>query len=97
MLKPEFTRRVDLGHVLQAGMMLLTVGGTGGGLYLSLQNEIAAQAVQFATLQQQVVQEQSSIRQIEDNERRLTETIDANLSKLSDELADLRVLVAKRR
>lgn len=95
MLKPEFTRRVDLGHVIQAAMMLLTVGGAGGGLYLSLQSQIAAQAVEYATLQQQVIEQQSSIRQIQDDQRRLTENIDSNLSKLGDELADVRVLVAK--
>lgn len=105
MLKPEFTNRVDLGHLLQAGLMLVaTMVGGGGiiGLYESVESQFQTQAsqingeaVQFAGLQQQVIQQGALIRQIEDDQRRLTENIDSNLSKLGDELADVRVLVAK--
>ena len=93
--RPQFTPRIDLGHVMQAGMMLIAVGGGLGTVFFTLQSQITAQASLYAGLQQQVMQQGASIRQLQDDQRRVAESLTATLSKLGDQLSDLRVLVAK--
>src|SRR5690348_4353718 len=95
MLKPEFTRRIDLGHIIQAGMMLVAVGGGLTTVFWTLETQISSQAVLFAGLQQQVIQHGVAITQLQSDQRHVTDTLTAALSKLGDELAEIRVEVAK--
>lgn len=98
MIKPEFTSRVDLGHIIQAGILLLaaTVGGGGVlGIYNAIESQISLLAVQQATLQQEGLQNASAIKQIQEDQRHLTDTINASLQKLGDGLSTLQVEVAR--
>jgi len=92
--RPQFTRRVDLGHLIQAGV-LTAIGTAIGAVFLSLQPQITDLAQRTAALRQESQQHDAAIRQLQDDNRHLTDSISSTLAKLGDQLSDLRVLVAK--
>jgi len=96
-LKPDFTSKIDLGHLIQAGILLVTVGGGGIGGYLALDDRISAQAAKLGIVEQQITQQDHTAIQIQSEQRRFADSISLSLAKLSDQLADLRVLVAKEK
>jgi len=92
--RPQFTRRVDLGHLIQASI-LVAIGGAIGGVFLSLQPQITDQAERLATVRQEERQHDAAIKQMQDDYRHLTDSLGNSLTKLGDQLSDLRVQVAK--
>jgi cell division protein FtsB len=95
LIKPQFTNRIDLGHLLQAGV-LIAIGGAIGSIYLSLQPQITAQAKDIASLSTASQRQDASITQLRQDQSHLSDTIGATLTALGNQLSDLRVLVAAK-
>lgn len=95
LIKPQFTNRIDLGHLLQAGV-LVAIGGAIGSIYLSLQPQITAQATNIAALSQASRQQDAEIALLRQDQSHLSDTIGATLTALGNQLSDLRVLVAAK-
>jgi len=94
LIKPQFTNRIDLGHLLQAGV-LIAIGGAIGSIYLSLQPQITAQAKDIASLSTASQRQDASITQLRQDQSHLSDTISAALTKLGDTLTQVQVMVAK--
>src|SRR6266702_301169 len=96
-MKPTLTGRVDLGHLIQAGILVITVAGAVLGTYFAVQGQIAANRQDVAVLQQQEIQTIKWMQQIQDEQKQLSKDITIMMSKITDQLTDLRILVASVR
>jgi len=92
----EFTRRIDLGHIVQAVVMVVTMGAGLGGVVFTVESQISTQAVQYAALARQVLDQGAAIRQLQAAEQHSEDGIQLTLSKLTDELTQLRIAVGPR-
>ena len=90
----EFTRRIDLGHLVQAGLLVVTISAFGIGGYETVARQLDNQAAEVAQLKQRQAYDEASAADDRASQRSaVTETRQA-LSKISDQIADLRALVA---
>lgn len=93
-LKPEITGKVDLGHILQMVVLVITVAGALFGTYSAIEGQISSQGQIIATLQQNNVELNKRVQQTQDEQRQFIRDITQSLLKITDQLTDLRILVA---
>lgn len=85
----KFTPEIQLGHIIQAIVMIASMAGYALWAYSQIQNQIASQAAQLALVQQRLSTTEAATTELR-NETRQT------LSKILDQIGDLRTLVASQ-
>jgi multidrug resistance efflux pump len=100
MIRPHFSPEVTLGHVLQATVIVFTVGGGIVSAYVSLRTDLERERAEFqiaaANYDARLTNAERELadRQAEDREFR-AETRDA-LSQIMNGLADLRTQLVQK-
>jgi predicted component of type VI protein secretion system len=100
MLKPHFSAEINFGHIMQAAVLLLTVGGGAVTSYISLKGDIetlrsdvevriASHELRIQTVEQTVEQRRIDDRDFQGETR-------TALSRIIDAIADLRTQVVQK-
>lgn len=89
-------RLTFLQTVIAAIVLLLTIGGGAGTLWATVEHQLSVSSEQYGSLQQEASDQGAAIQQLRGDEQHFIETISDQLGKLSDQLTDLRVLVAAK-
>lgn len=91
---PKVTNRIELGQLIQAGVVVVSIGGAMLGGYLAIQNQAGSQGQSIAILQQEQTQMVKWLQQVQDEQQIVKKELNASLSKITDQLTDLRILMA---
>jgi hypothetical protein len=100
MLHPHFTPDITLGHLLQAGVVIIAGGGGVLGAYLSLRGDIDTQRTEYRVAlaghetRLAVVERELDERAREDRE--FHAEVRAALGRVMESLADIRTEVAQK-
>ena len=100
MLKPRFSAEINFGHLMQAAVLLLTVGGGAVTSYISLRGDIdtlrSELQVQIASheLRIHAVEQAAEQRRLDDRDFQ-TEMRTA-LARIIDAIADLRTQIVQK-
>lgn len=89
-----FSPTIELGHILQALVMLLMVGAWAIVGYQTIQKQLDRQAFDLGMLKQQVIAQKTEINDVRDGLRQSIGETRQQLGKISDQIADLRALIA---
>jgi cell division protein FtsB len=92
----KFSPTVELGHLLQALVMLAAIGGWGIAGYYSIDKQIAQQAAKMELFQQRLSAYETGSNELRENLRLSVIETRTSLAKISDQLSDLRTLVASQ-
>lgn len=100
MARPRFTPEIDLGHVIQAIVVLITIGGSVLGGFLSLRADLAMQRAEFASaLKGHEVKLAEIERRLDERrteQRQFRAETRNSLRQLVQGLADLHIELAQR-
>jgi len=100
MLKPRFSPEINFGHVMQAAVLLLTVGGGAVTSYISLRGDIenlrSALEVQIASHELRIAAAERALEQRRLDERDFQAEMRAALSRIIDAIADLRTQIVQK-
>lgn len=101
MLRPWFSPVINFGHLLQAAVVMVTMGGGAITAYVSLHAELDAQRAEFrAALAGHEIRLAAVERAIDDRrqeDRAFQAEMRAALGKIIDQLSDLRAQKQDRR
>ena len=90
----RFSNTVELGHVLQALVMLLMIGGWALVGYETIQKQLDQHAAEMALFKQRLAGDEALAADERNSERAAASETRQALGKISDQIADLRTLVA---
>ena len=90
----RFSPTIELGHLLQALVMLIGFGGWALAGYYTIQKQLDQQAAEMALLRQQMKTDETAIGDVRENQRVANAATNTRLDKISDQIADLRALFA---
>ncbi len=100
MLKPRFSPEINFGHVMQAAVLLLTVGGGAVTSYISLRGDIenlrSELEVQIASHELRIAAAERALEQRQLDERDFQAEMRAALSRIIDAIADLRTQIVQK-
>ena len=100
MLKPRFSPEINFGHVMQAAVLLLTVGGGAVTSYISLRGDIenlrSELEVQIASHELRIAAAERALEQRRLDERDFQAEMRAALSRIIDAIADLRTQIVQK-
>lgn len=100
MLKPRFSAEINFGHLMQAAVLLLTVGGGAVTSYISLRGDIdalrAALEVQIASHELRLSAAERALEQRRLDERDFQGEMRAALARIIDAIADLRTQIVQK-
>jgi hypothetical protein len=100
MLKPRFSPEINFGHVMQAAVLLLTVGGGAVTSYISLRADIynlrSALEVQIASHELRIAAAERVLEQRRLDERDFQAEMRAALARIIDAIADLRTQIVQK-
>ncbi|HXC28931.1 MAG TPA: hypothetical protein VNV38_13330 [Stellaceae bacterium] len=100
MLKPRFSPEINFGHVMQAAVLLLTVGGGAVTSYISLRGDIenlrAELDVQIASHELRIAAAERALEQGRIDERDFQAEMRAALARIIDAIADLRTQIVQK-
>jgi hypothetical protein len=100
MLKPRFSPEINFGHVMQAAVLLLTVGGGAVTSYISLRGDIenlrAELEVQIASHELRIAGAERALEQRRVDERDFQAEMRAALARIFDAIADLRTQIVQK-
>jgi hypothetical protein len=100
MLKPRFSPEINFGHVMQAAVLLLTVGGGAVTSYISLRGDIenlrSELEVQIASHELRIAAAEHALEQRRADERDFQAEMRAALSRIIDAIADLRTQIVQK-
>jgi dihydroxyacid dehydratase/phosphogluconate dehydratase len=88
---------VDAKLMLQASVLLFSMVGGIIGIYITIENRVAIQSERITILQQQLTEILKSQQHSNEEQKAVARDIGQALTKVSEQMADLRVLVAERR
>src|SRR6266568_2856137 len=91
---PKIQNRIDVGHLLLGAGLMLTVVGAVLGTYIAVESQVNANNTSIATLQQQQLQTIKWLQQVQEEQKNYTERTTSSLQKITDQLTDLRILMA---
>lgn len=95
----QYTGRVELGHILQIGALVITMLGSGIASYIALSNSIvtvnASLTSRLEVLSQRALELERQLSDVRNEAKQFSRDISQTLNKQSEQLTDLRVLVAK--
>lgn len=93
----KFTPEIQGGHLLQAGVLVVTMAGWALWGYGQLQSQIADDRQIMALMKQRQDQFSDELRQINVDQRASNADTRSQLKEISDAISNLRVLVAPKR
>jgi hypothetical protein len=100
MLKPRFSPEINFGHVMQAAVLLLTVGGGAVTSYIGLRGDIenlrSELEVQIASHELRIAAAERALEQRRLDERDFQAEMRAALSRIIDAIADLRTQIVQK-
>jgi len=100
MLKPRFSPEINFGHVMQAAVLLLTVGGGAVTSYISLRGDIenlrSELEVQIASHELRIAGAEHALEQRRTDERDFQAEMRGALSRIIDAIADLRTQIVQK-
>ncbi len=91
---PEIRNRIDLGTLIQGAILMLTVVGAVLGTYFAVESQVYSNNQNIALLQQQQIQTIKWMQQIQEEQKNLADRTTTSLLKITDQLTDLRILLA---
>jgi predicted component of type VI protein secretion system len=100
MLKPRFSPEINFGHVMQAGVLVLTVSGAAVTSYVSLREDIehlrADLTMQIAEHELRIAAVERELDQRRSDDRDFRTEMRAALTRIFDALGDLRTQVVQK-
>jgi hypothetical protein len=100
MLKPRFSAEINFGHIMQAAVLLLTVGGGAVTSYISLKGDIETlrsdYEVRTASLEQRISAVEQDAAQRRIDERDFQGEMRTALARIIDAIADLRTQIVQK-
>lgn len=90
----KFSPTIELGHLLQALVMLLGLGGWALAGYYTIQQQLNQQASKLEVFQQRLVTYEGNAVEMRENLKISVAETRTSLAKISDQISDLRTLVA---
>jgi hypothetical protein len=100
MLKPRFSPEINFGHVMQAAVLLLTVGGGAVTSYISLRGDVetlrSELEVQIAAHELRIGAAERALEQRRLDERDFQSEMRAALARIIDAIADLRTQIVQK-
>jgi hypothetical protein len=100
MLKPRFSAEINFGHIMQAAVLLLTVGGGAVTSYISLRGDIdtlrSDLGVQIASHELRIRATERAVEQRRLDEREFQTEMRTALSRIIDAIADLRTQIVQK-
>ena len=99
-LIPRFSPEINLGHLMQAGVLVLTIGGGAVTSYISLRGDIeqlrADLTVQIASHELRIETLERAVEQRRLDERDFRAEMRAALSQIIDAIGDLRTQIVQK-
>ncbi|MFZ3235976.1 MAG: hypothetical protein WA184_11480 [Stellaceae bacterium] len=99
-LRPRFSAEINFGHVMQAAVLLLTVGGGAVTSYISLRGDIdnlrSELEVQIASHELRIAEVERSAEQRRLDERDFQAEMRAALARIIDAIAELRTQIVQK-
>lgn len=99
-LTPRFSPEINLGHLMQAGVLVLTIGGGAVTSYISLRGDIeqlrADLTVQIASHELRIEALERAVEQRRLDERDFRGEMRAALSRIIDAIGDLRTQIVQK-
>jgi hypothetical protein len=100
MLRPRFSPEINFGHVMQAAVLLLTVGGGAVTSYISLRGDIetlrSELEVQIASHELRIGSAERALEQRRLDERDFQAEMRTALARIIDAIADLRTQIVQK-
>ncbi len=100
MLKPRFSAEINFGHVLQAAVLLLTVGGGAVTSYISLRGDIenlrSELEVRLASHELRIRSVEQAVEQRRQDERDFQSEMRTALARIIEAIADLRTQIVQK-
>ncbi len=100
MLKPRFSAEINFGHVMQAAVLLLTVGGGAVTSYISLRQDIDTLRteldVRIASHELRIRAAERALEQRRLDERDFQTEMRTALARIIDAIADLRTQIVQK-
>jgi hypothetical protein len=90
----RFTPDIELGSLIQAAIISITVLGSCFGFYLSIEREIDSSHNQVILLEQRMTQNESALKDIRDDAKQAANDTRKMLEDIQKEISDIRTLVA---
>lgn len=90
----RFSPTIELGHILQAIVMLAMFSGWGLYGFNQIQQQLNLQAAQMELFKQRLSSYETNANELRDSFKTSVTETRASLSRISDQIADLRTLVA---
>lgn len=90
----KFSSTIELGHILQALVMLGALAGWALVGYYSIDRQLTLHASKMELFQQRLTAYENSSTELRDNFKLSVTETRQSLAKISDQIADLRTLVA---
>jgi hypothetical protein len=106
MIRLRYSPEVNFGHVMQAVVLLLTVGGGAVTSYISLRNDIAdlrvsigvqlaADEARLAEAELRLTLDDAAIKKLGDDDGGGRARIQGEIDKVADQISDLRLKIAQ--
>ncbi|HUN96341.1 MAG TPA: hypothetical protein VMU69_08890 [Bradyrhizobium sp.] len=100
MLKPRFSAEINFGHIMQAAVLLLTVGGGAVTSYISLRGDIdnlrSEMEIQITSHELRIRAVEQAVEQRRLDERDFQAEMRAALARIIDAIADLRTQIVQK-
>jgi hypothetical protein len=100
MLKPKFSAEINFGHVMQAAVLLLTVGGGAVTSYISLRGDIenlrSELEVRLASHELRIHSVEQAVEQRRQDERDFQSEMRSALARIIEAIADLRTQIVQK-
>ncbi len=93
----RFSPVIELGHILQAVIFVVTIGGWAIVGYLTIEQQIGNTQAEARLLAQRVETVERATNEGRETQRTFASEMRQSLEKISTQIADLRALVAARR
>lgn len=90
----KFSPTIELGHLLQALVMLAAIGGWALAGYYTIQQQLNQQSAKMELFQQRLTAYEGGAAELRDNLKVSVAETRNSLAKISDQISDLRTLVA---
>lgn len=100
MIKPRFSPEINFGHIMQAGVLVLTVGGGAITSYISLRGDIerlrAEVGVQIASHELRIASAERALEQRRLDDHDFQVEMRAALTRIIEALGDLRTQIVQK-
>ena len=100
MPRPRFSPEVNFGHIMQAAVLVLTIGGGAVTSYISLRSDIeqlrADLSVQIASHELRIEAVERALEQRRLDERDFRAEMHAALGRIIDAIGDLRTQIVQK-